>query len=288
MTNDNNSQQQEFNLLKQKGKSEASTINVSLDVFTGPLDALYNLIVKHKIEIFEVPMVEVTNQFLKYAKSSPPMELSGDFLELATRLLYIKSASILKMNREVERKLQLHEEEEEIAKQLLLRLQEFKKYKDASLTLSSMITPRARSYFKNRPEIITKEVFDLTCVTTENLYQAIIDLITLELSKEAQEKLIQLSDSKLQKIYRDKFLTVEHKVEKIEHILETKDMIHLFDIVKKDNKMDKIVTFLAILEMNKSRQVNLIQEKPFEDVIIEKNTYSDEYNNNDNKEGDSD
>lgn len=265
------SEQQEFNVLEETETNAIHNVNVELEVFTGPLDALYNLILKHKIEIFEVPLIEITNQFVEFTRSNPTTELSGEFLELTTRLIYLKSASILKMNREVEKKLQLHEEEEEIAKQLLLRLQEFKKYKDASRIISSMFAPNTKSYFKNRPEIITKEVFDLTCVTKENLYQSILDLINLELSKEAQERLIALSNNKMEKIYKDKFLTVEHKIEKIEQLLEDKESIHFLEIVKKNNKIDRIVTFLAILEMNKNRQVNLKQEKFFDDVIIEKN-----------------
>lgn len=262
--------QQEFDIDLEK-ESTTPVVNIELNVFTGPLDALYNLVIKHKIEIFEISLTDVTKQFIEFTKNHPDMELSGELIELTTRLIYLKSASILKKNRDAIREMELKAEEEEIAKQLLLRLQEYKKYKEASISISNQLSPIAKSYFKNKPEIITTEVFDLSCITKENLYNAINELASLELSKELSEKLSLASNNKLNKIYKDKFLSVENKIDKIEHLLEDKDILYFFDIVKNNNKMDKVVTFLALLEMSKSKQVRLYQEHTFDDLIIKKN-----------------
>lgn len=275
----NTNEQQEFDINLKKEKN-TPVVNVELNVFTGPLDALYNLVIKHKIEILEISLTEITKQFIEFTKNHPTMELSGEFLELTTRLIYLKSASILKKDRDAIREMEIKAEEEEIAKQLLLKLQEYKKYKEASINITKMLNPITKSYFKNRPEIIIKEVFDLSSITKENLYNAILELAALELNKELNEKLARANDSKLNKIYRDKFLSVEHKIDKIEHLLEEKDILNFFDIVKKDNKMDKVVTFLALLEMCKGKQVKLYQERTFADLIIEKNSIDENQTDN--------
>lgn len=260
--------QEEFKDLYKKRKH--LTVNIEIEGYTGPLDALYKLVVKHKIEIFEISLVDITNQLVKFVKQYPNVELSGDFLDLTTRLIYLKSASILRKKLEAEKALELQQQEDEIARQLIEKLSVFKKYKEASINIANMMSPTIKSYSRNRPEIIIKDVFDLSTLTKETLYKAILELASLEISKELSEELAAINNGKLQIIYKDKYLTVEHKVFKIENLLKDKDILKFDDIVKNESKMDKVVTFLAILEMTKNKDIYVHQEKAFEELIIEK------------------
>lgn len=257
-------------LIKNDTNKNKETLNISLEVFDGPLDALYNLVLKHKIEIENIHISEITKQLVTYLKDFKDVELSSDMLNMASRLLYLKSAFLIKRHRALEEELALKEEEEEIARQIKLKLEEYTKYKHASEFITAKMDLVNRSYFRNAPEIITHEVFSTENLSKESIYKALLHMSELEIEKIKSNLIGQANDSKLKTIYKKQFLRVEDKIQSINEELKLKESIKISDYIKEESKDNKIVTFLAILEMCKAKKVRLIQNEVFGEIYINK------------------
>ena len=244
--------------------------NISLEVFDGPLDALYNLVIKHKIEIQDIPISEITKQLINYLKNVTDVELSGDLLNMASRLLYLKSAYLLKKHRAIEEELALREEEEEIARQLKLKLEEYSKYKIASETIMEKMDLINRPYFRNAPEIIVQEDFSTENIDKTDIYKALQQMTELEIEKLKSNMLGKINDSKLKQIYKNKILRVEDRIQKISETLTNREELVISEYIKEYSKENKIVTFLAILEMCKANQITIQQEYNYGEIYIRK------------------
>lgn len=247
-----------------------TVISISTEKFDGPLDALYSMIMKHKIDITEISISDITKQFVQYIKALSTMELSGEFLDIISRLLFLKSSYLIKKNREAEELLKLKEEEAEIAKQLLEKLQVYRVYKNASDYLIQRSGIAQGSYFKNRPEIVYQEDFDLSSLTQNDLYKAILDISKLEQEKIEDNIKTRITNEKLDKIYKERFLRVEDQIENISKKLEVKSDITMTEIIKDLNKPSTIASFLALLEMMKAKTLHAEQEQPYEEIYIHK------------------
>lgn len=252
-------------------------ISISTEKFDGPLDALYSMIMKHKIDITDISISDITRQFVQYIKVLSTMELSGDFLDIISRLLFLKSSYLIKKNREAEELLKLQEEEAEIAKQLLEKLKSYKVYKNASDYLVQRSGITQGSYFKNIPEIIYKEDFDLSSLTQDDLYKAILDITKLDQDRIDDNIKNRITNEKLDKIYKETFLKVEDQIENISKRLEVKSDLTMTDIIKDLNKPSTITSFLALLEMMKAKTLYADQEQPYEEIYIYKGPQIKEY-----------
>ena len=126
-------------------------LDIKLDVFEGPLDLLLHLIEKNKYNIFDIPIVEITQQYLEYldAMEEDDMDVMSEFLVMAATLISIKSKMLLPKEEETE-------EEEDPRAELVKSLLEYKMYKYASLELKDMSIDAANAYFKSPS--IPKEV----------------------------------------------------------------------------------------------------------------------------------
>lgn len=245
------------------------SINISIDeVFDGPLEALYNLVIKRKIKIEEIPLWDVASQLVSYLSSNnEDIELSGDMLNLATKLMYIKSARILKNHQQLE---ELALQEEVVANELKAKLEEYAKYKEASYFITERMDFVNKSYFKNAPEIIVQEVFSDENINKEEIYKALLRLSELEVEKIKTGMIAKVNDEKLKRIYKANFIKVEEHMEKIHEKLSTVDVINVSEYTNNYSKGEKIATFLALLEMCKSRDIYAEQESAYSDIFIRK------------------
>lgn len=242
------------------------SISVKLEAFDGPLDLLLHLIEKNKIDIFDIPIVEITRQYMEIISQmeTKDMDVMSDFLLMAAMLLKIKSKMLLPVEVDEDG------EEEDPRAELVERLLEYKTYKYASLELKDLQVDASKQLFK--PATIPEEIAD---------YKEEIDV---------SEILGDVTLAKLQKIFRsvmkkqvDKIDPIRSKFGKIERetvtLKERMDYIrsyarkhHRFNfrqlLERQADKTMVIVSFLGILELMKLGRLKIVQENIFDDIWI--------------------
>lgn len=244
-------------------------IPVKLQVFEGPLDLLLHLIDKNKINIYDIPISEITNQYLYYIKQMQKndMDLCSEFLLMAATLLEIKAKMLLpaEINEEGE--------EEDPRQELVQQLLEYKMYKYMSYELKDRLQDSQRMFFheqsipdeiKNYEEPINVEelIGDLNLTKLYAIFQSIV---------RKQEDRIDPVRSKFKKIEKEE-IHLENKMEYItDYIKKNKKCSFSKLLLKQSSKIEVIVTFLAILEMMKEGKVLIIQENLFDDFTITAN-----------------
>ena len=236
--------------------------SIHLNVYDGPLDLLCDMISKQKIDIKDISIIEITKQYLAYINmlESMDLEVTSDFITMATKLLEIKSKYLLFSQRDLD-------EEEDPRLELMEQLKEYKKYKKASEVLKDNVDYLNQPYYRTREEIIIDDKIDLSEISIESIKSILPYIFKVKNVEEEETK----KDEKLNKIVRGKIVSVEEKIEYIENILTTKDKISFNKIIENNAKDEVIATFLSLLELIKAKRIVVVQENFFEDIIIKKN-----------------
>ena len=237
--------------------------SIHLNVYDGPLDLLCDMISKQKIDIKDISIIEITKQYLAYINmlESMDLEVTSDFITMATKLLEIKSKYLLFSQRDLD-------EEEDPRLELMEQLKEYKKYKKASEVLKDSVDYLNQPYYRNREEIIIDDKVDLNEISIESIKSILPYIFKVKNIEEENET---KKDERLNKIVRGKIISVEEKIEYIQNILTTADKISFNNIIKDNTKDEVIATFLSLLELIKSKEIVVVQENFFEDIIIKKN-----------------
>lgn len=241
-------------------------IPVKLEVFEGPLDLLLHLIDKNKVNIYDIPIVEITEQYLEYIRNMDEknLEIMSEFLIMAATLLNIKSRMLLPVE-------PIEEEIVEDPRQELVdRLLEYKMYKFISEELKEKENDAARVLFK--PPTIPKEISDYKEeVSVEDLLSDLTLAKLHEIFKSIVRKQVDKIDpirSKFGKIEKEE-INLSHKLIEIQEFgfLHRKFLFRsLFE--GQHTKMELIVTFLGVLELIKIGRVVIEQENVFDDIQI--------------------
>lgn len=236
--------------------------SIHLNVYDGPLDLLCDMISKQKIDIKDISIIEITKQYLAYINMLEDMDLevTSDFITMATKLLEIKSKYLLFSQRELD--------EEDPRLELMEQLKEYKKYKKASEVLKDSVDYLNQPYYRNREEIIIDDKVDLNEISIESIKSILPYIFKVKNIEEENET---KKDERLNKIVRGKIISVEEKIEYIQNILTTADKISFNNIIKDNTKDEVIATFLSLLELIKAKEIVVVQENFFEDIIIKKN-----------------
>ncbi len=242
-------------------------LNFKLQQFEGPLDLLLHLIDKNKIDIYDIPIVEITAQYMDYlnAMRKADLDIMSEFLVMAATLLKIKSKMLLPPEETEE------DEEEDPRAELVKQLLEYKMYKCIALELSDRQQDAGNIFFK--VPTIPDEV--LKYEEPINLEEIMAD-VTLSKLNAIFNSVIKRQEDRVDPV-RSKF----GKIEREEISLEEK-MNYMLDFAKNNrtfsfrqllngtrSKMETIVTFLVILEMMKAGQIFIVQENTFDDIQIE-------------------
>ena len=237
--------------------------SIHLNVYDGPLDLLCDMISKQKIDIKDISIIEITKQYLAYINMLEAMDLevTSDFITMATKLLEIKSKYLLFLQRELD-------EEEDPRLELMEQLKEYKKYKKASEVLKDSVDYLNQPYYRNREEIIIDDKVDLNEIYIDSIKSILPYIFKVKNIEEENET---KKDERLNKIVRGKIISVEEKIEYIQNILTTADKISFNNIIKDNTKDEVIATFLSLLELIKAKEIVVVQENFFEDIIIKKN-----------------
>ena len=228
--------------------------------FEGPLDLLLHLIKKSKMDIMDIEIESITQQYVDFLNNQEKLnlEVSSEYLVLAAELLEIKSHMLIPNNKDDS----LAEENVEDSKERLIsRLLEYQAYKDITKVLHEKENFRKDIYTKT-PENIqnyVEETKEINCnATLDDLIQAF--------QKYYQRK----ADSKpLNTKVTIKEITVSSRIYDIKNILKNKHKISFFELFPVKTKEYVVATFLAILEMTRNKQMVITQNEAFDDIICE-------------------
>lgn len=242
-------------------------IPVKLQVFEGPLDLLLHLIDINKIDIYDIPISLITDQYLQYIQQmeKQDMDIMSEFLVMAATLLRIKSKMLLPVEKEPE------EEPEDPRQELVERLLEYKMYKYAAGELKDMQMSAARAMFKltTMPKGLKYEEppVDLDALVGDmNLDK--LHAIFKMVMKRANDKVDPIR-SKYGKIEQEE-INLADKMSEIEIIARKQKKFSFRQLLEKQKtKMNAIVTFLAILELMKNGKIQIVQENLFDDIQID-------------------
>ena len=241
-------------------------IPVKINVFEGPLDLLLHLIEKNKIDIYDIPIVEITDQYMEYLHSMEKEDLGtmSEFMVMAATLLDIKCKMLLpkEMNDEGE--------EEDPREELVQKLLEYKMYKYMSYELKDYMDNAAGVFFrapdlpgevlKYREPVDPAELLEgLTLQKLNSIYQSIL---------KRQEAKIDPIRSKFGQIEREE-VSLDEKMNAVRTYAESHSSFYFSALMmEQKGKIQMIVTFLAILELMKTGELTVMQEHTFDDMLI--------------------
>lgn len=243
------------------------TLSIKVTNFEGPFDLLLHLIKKNKMNIYDINIVEITNQYLEYLKGMKEMDLevTSEFIVIAATLIEIKSKYLLPKNKEE----CSSDEENDVEKELLDKLVEYRKYKVVAENLK-MMEQDAGIMISKKPEIIeednqnTKEIDFLKNITMIDLFDLYNGLMEKYRNKMNIENIID------KKILVDEY-KIEDKMEELKEKLDYFGKVHFTNLIYGySSKLEVIVMFLALLELIKIRSVRVFQESNFKDIYLER------------------
>lgn len=241
-------------------------LSVKLEVFEGPLDLLLHLIEKNKVDIYDIPIVEITAQYLEYIRrmQTEDMNVMSEFLVMAATLLDIKCRMLLpkEVNEEGE--------EEDPRAELVQRLLEYKMYKYMSYELKDRQVDAAHTLFKDRT--LPREIEDYRPPVDFETLLGDADLNKLQklfkIVMRRQEDKIDPVRSGFGRIEKDE-IDMDVKVSHIEEYIRIHRNFSFRELLEKQHsKMEIIVTFLVVLELMKVGKISIEQEDTFQDIII--------------------
>lgn len=228
---------------------------VRLELFEGPLDLLLYLIRREEIEITDIPIARVTEQYLRYLETLQALELdgAGEYLLMAATLLRIKSRMLLPRR---------EEDEEDPRQDLVSQLLEYRKYREAADRLREMAEERGRLHdfvpetamdeLRSREDVFTLGFVDLLA--------ALRDVMVTVADREARHR-VTLEE-----------VTIEEKVDLLRVWLQTGERFRFSDLFETvGSRQDAIVTFMAILELMKHGELRVFQHGHFAEIWLERN-----------------
>ena len=240
---------------------ETNKYSIKLNNFEGPLDLLCHLIDKNKMDIYDINLSEITDQYIEFLNQMEQMnlEVTSEFLVMSSTLLYLKSKHLLP---------KVDEEEEEITEEeLIRRIIEYKKYKEITKKLKENFLEYSKRFYKGTEEI------ELPKQKMEDEYNSEIipDLYKKLLQRNAEK--INENAANIEKIAITETYTVGDKVKEMYRALikyKKFNFNKLFS-VKKRNKNEVVTAFSGLLEMSRRNKVITEQEERFGDIEVEKN-----------------
>lgn len=239
---------------------ETKKYSIKIDNFEGPLDLLCFLIDKNKMNIYDVNLTEITDQYIEFLNAMEEMnlEIASEFIVMASTLLYLKSKKLLPKQEE--------EEEEITEEELIRRIIEYKKFKEISKTLKENYKLYSNRFYKGQEEIkLPKQKLekDYEPDKIPEVYRQLVERNSVKINQNAKN---------IEKIALIDKYTVAEKVKEMYKIL-TKQKKFIFNklfTINKHEKQEVVTAFSGLLEMSRRNKVETSQEKLFGDIVVEK------------------
>ncbi len=244
--------------------SLTNACTLKLDNFEGPFDLLFHLFEKNKVDIYDIPISSITDQYLDYlyAMQQLDLEVASEFLIMAATLLHIKSRTLLPSKKEEK------QEEKDPREELVRRLVEYRRYKEFTKELKEMEKKWDRVSFR-LPEAldlpVREEIMEIDPQVLRQQYIAILD---------RNKKKINLGAKNITKLVEHEKVSLRSKMREV-----VKQLIHkvsfkfseLFSF-KTKSKTEVVTGFMAILELAKMKKVKIVQNQQFSDIHVIGNT----------------
>lgn len=231
---------------------------IKMENFEGPLDLLCHLIDKNKMDICEIKICEITDQYLAYLQEMQQMNLdiTSEFIVMASKLIYLKSKSLLP--------LAVEDEEEEI--DLVQMLIEYKKYKQYTFTLKERIETYGGKFYKlpdkiELPKGKLEETFESDLIP--KIYK---DFVTKEIEKK------NVNADNINRLTVSEKVTIKSKIKEILKELWKKPsfIFNKLFTLKKRSKVEVVTAFLSLLELSKMSRISVTQDSLFGDINVTK------------------
>ena len=239
---------------------ETKKYAIKIDNFEGPLDLLCHLIDKNKMNIYDIQISKITDQYIEYLKEQEKLnlEIASEFLVMASTLLYLKSKNLLPKQEE--------EEEELTEEELIRRIIEYKKFKEISKVFKENYEIYANRVFKGQEEIalpkkkLEKE-FNHTIIP--NIYQKLVERNSVKINQNAKN---------IEKIALVENYTVASKVKEMFKVLikQKRFVFNKLFSISTHNKQEVVTAFSGLLELSRRNKVETKQEELFGDITVEK------------------
>lgn len=232
---------------------------VQLEIFEGPLDLLLYLVKKEEVDIYEVNLTRIATQFIEYVQLMKEFDLdiAGEFLVMAATLMYIKSRELLPKNQQV---IPTEEEDEEDPRwELIRQLVEYKKFKDAATALQERELLQEQIYARipGRPDFAVEVPNSKPEVSIFDLVNA-VSTILKRFNQRPQTR----------DLFEEKW-TVSEKIELLAGLLKERKRMRFSEVFEKiEHRSEAIVTFLALLELIRLKQLRVEQTEPFAEIEI--------------------
>ncbi|WP_100398482.1 segregation/condensation protein A [Bacillus sp. FJAT-44742] len=243
-----------------------NSYNVKIDAFEGPLDLLLHLIQQAEVDIYNIPVSEITEQYLLYVQTMQELELdvASEYLVMAATLLAIKSQMLLPKQEEMIDEELTEDWEEDPREELMSQLLEYKRFKEAAGTLKNREEQRNLTFSKPPSTIDNSQTLEEDNeIDTKHL--SLYDMI--QAFQKLKER-VRYKKPRQTKI-RSEEIPLTQRMDEIRTLLsrqkEPTTFSKLFD---SPDKSHMVVTFLAVLELMKAHSISCMQMDNFEDIII--------------------
>lgn len=240
---------------------ETNKYAIKIDNFEGPLDLLCHLIDKNKMDIYDIKISEITDQYIAYINEMEKMnlEITSEFLIMASTLLYLKSKGLLPKQQE--------DEEEITEEELIERIIAYKKYKEITKKFRENLEEYSRRYYRAQenielPKQKLDEIYSMSMIP--EVYSKIIN---------RKKEMINENAKNIEKIAITESYSVGDKVKEMfrELIRKPKFVFNKLYKVSEHNKQEVVTAFTGLLELSRRSKVNTIQEELFGDIVVQKN-----------------
>ena len=239
---------------------ESNKYAIKINNFEGPLDLLCHLIDKNKMDIYDIKISEIADQYIEYinAMEQANLEITSEFIIMASTLLYIKSKGLLPS--------QVENEEELTEEQLIERIIEYKKYKEITKELKKNYSEFSKRFFKFAELIeLPKQKLEIeySKEVLPDIYKSVI---------ERNKEKVNVNAKNIEKIAITENYTVGSKVKEMfrELIRKPKFVFNKLYSVSKCNKQEVVTAFTGLLELSRRSKVVTTQEELFGDITVEK------------------
>lgn len=223
--------------------------DVHLEIFEGPLDLLLYLIKKNDLEIAEIPIAQITTEYLGYLDMMKDLnlEIAGEFLVMASTLMQIKARMLLPSSA-------AEEEEENPLDELKAKLLEYQKYKEVAQMLMQKESDFAQVYYRSSPPPFDKEDY-------------VLEVSLFELLDSFRGILKKLPKDVKEIVYKE--IPIEEKIREILDLLTERQFLNFNEIFEREaTRHGVIVSFLAVLELIRLKQIIARQSKIFDDIRV--------------------
>ena len=233
--------------------------------YEGPMELLFDLISRNKIDIRDISIVEITNQYMEYVDhvKSIDMDLASDFIMMATRLLEIKSRYILYVKDK-------GESEQDPRQELIDQIEEYKKYRQIAEEVKDKIKEYDNRFYRQEEELELEEEddnLDLSRINLDEIETLLPDLFKILDQVKKNDKELEKNPN-LKKIVENRTISVEDRIKSLRSKIKEEERLSFIQSLESQDKKEVIASFLAMLELIKLKEIEIIQDKKNKDIII--------------------